>query len=285
MPTVLIRLEGPMQSWGTSTRGFSFAHRRTRGHPTKSGVIGLVANALGRDFTDPVDDLASLHFAVRVDRPGLMESDYRTTGGGTFPILPGEVLRDSSWRGRINHWTPQTARGFVPYPAPERVSRNDGGELVGVVGKVIITHDWYLADASFLAALSGPGEVIQRIADALEEPARILYLGRRAYLPCLPPLAGVEDSDDPVAVLDRAPRTVRSGDGPLPVWSDATDTGRDVELVQDSPVTFADGAVRQGRLEKRTWTPHSRDFVTGVDIPPPDEPDDFVYPYDYEDIA
>jgi len=45
MSVLLLRLAGPLQSWGDSSR---FATRGTRREPTKSGVIGMVAAALGR---------------------------------------------------------------------------------------------------------------------------------------------------------------------------------------------------------------------------------------------
>ena len=64
-----------MQSWGTQSR----YRRRDSGHePSKSGVIGLIAAALGRARTEPVDDLARLNFAVRVDAPGTLLRDYQT---------------------------------------------------------------------------------------------------------------------------------------------------------------------------------------------------------------
>ena len=44
MSTLLLRLAGPMQSWGTDSK---FDVRRTGREPSKSGVIGLVAAALG----------------------------------------------------------------------------------------------------------------------------------------------------------------------------------------------------------------------------------------------
>ena len=44
MSTLLLRLAGPMQSWGTDSK---FDERRTGREPSKSGVIGLVAAALG----------------------------------------------------------------------------------------------------------------------------------------------------------------------------------------------------------------------------------------------
>lgn len=44
MSTLLLRLAGPMQSWGTDSK---FDVRRTQREPSKSGVIGLIAAALG----------------------------------------------------------------------------------------------------------------------------------------------------------------------------------------------------------------------------------------------
>ena len=75
MPTLLLRLTGPMQSWGTTSR---FDERDSQLEPSKSGVIGLVCAALGRDRADPVDDLARLKMGVRVDREGLLMRDYQT---------------------------------------------------------------------------------------------------------------------------------------------------------------------------------------------------------------
>lgn len=75
MPSLLLKLSGPMQSWGTQSR----YRRRDSGHePSKSGVIGLIAAALGRARTEPIDDLARLKFAVRVDAPGTLLRDYQT---------------------------------------------------------------------------------------------------------------------------------------------------------------------------------------------------------------
>ena len=39
MSTLLLRLAGPLQSWGTDSK---FEVRRTENEPSKSGVIGLV---------------------------------------------------------------------------------------------------------------------------------------------------------------------------------------------------------------------------------------------------
>jgi CRISPR system Cascade subunit CasD len=78
MPTLLLRLVSPMQSWGTTSR---FDERDSQLEPSKSGVLGLVCAALGRDRADPVDDLGRLKMGVRVDREGLLMRDYQTATG------------------------------------------------------------------------------------------------------------------------------------------------------------------------------------------------------------
>ncbi|MEV6813100.1 type I-E CRISPR-associated protein Cas5/CasD, partial [Micromonospora sp. NPDC051296] len=81
-------LDAPMQSWGTRSRG---SIRDTAREPTKSGVVGLLAAALGisRDDTSPLIELSELRMGVRVDREAILERDYQvtqnvptTTGGG-----------------------------------------------------------------------------------------------------------------------------------------------------------------------------------------------------------
>lgn len=90
MPTLLIRLQGPLQSWGTRSR---FDHRDTWPYPTKSGVVGLLAAALGRDRREDVSDLAALRMGVRVDRKGCSRWTTRrlslfTGRRGTLPLAP-----------------------------------------------------------------------------------------------------------------------------------------------------------------------------------------------------
>ncbi|WP_047244618.1 type I-E CRISPR-associated protein Cas5/CasD [Chromobacterium subtsugae] len=78
MATLLLRLAGPMQSWGTTSR---FDERDSGLEPSKSGVLGLICAALGRDRSEPLDDLAALKMSVRVDREGLLMRDYQTATG------------------------------------------------------------------------------------------------------------------------------------------------------------------------------------------------------------
>ena len=66
MATLLLRLQGPMQAWGVQSR---FGVRDTGREPSKSGLIGLLCAALGREREAPLDDLASLNMGVRIDKP------------------------------------------------------------------------------------------------------------------------------------------------------------------------------------------------------------------------
>jgi CRISPR system Cascade subunit CasD len=75
MSVLLLRLSGPMQSWGVESR---FAVRDTGREPSKSGVTGLLCAALGRCRREPVEDLASLRMGVRVDAEGILGRDYHT---------------------------------------------------------------------------------------------------------------------------------------------------------------------------------------------------------------
>jgi CRISPR system Cascade subunit CasD len=75
MNTLLLRLAGPMQSWGVQSR---FTVRDTGLEPSKSGVVGLLCAALGRPRPEPVVDLAILTMGVRVDQEGVMARDFHT---------------------------------------------------------------------------------------------------------------------------------------------------------------------------------------------------------------
>ena len=78
MATLLLRLAGPMQSWGTQSR---FTVRDTGMEPSRSGITGLLCAALGRPRDADLSDLARLRMGVRVDREGAVRRVYQTAGG------------------------------------------------------------------------------------------------------------------------------------------------------------------------------------------------------------
>ena len=75
MSCLLMQFVAPMQSWGSRSR---FQERDTEREPTKSGVLGLVCAAIGRDRKESIDDLILLKMGVRVDREGSIKADFHT---------------------------------------------------------------------------------------------------------------------------------------------------------------------------------------------------------------
>lgn len=147
--TVFLRLEGPLQSWGDTSK---FVIRRSMDAPTKSGVLGLICCAMGlsrQAARDKLPDLNALTMGVRVDRPGVRWWDYQTVGAGVGMT---------------------TAAGSIK---------------MGAEG-TLITRREYLADASFLVALQGDASLIERVAEALWSPKWAIYLGRKSCPPSIP---------------------------------------------------------------------------------------------------
>jgi CRISPR system Cascade subunit CasD len=98
MSVLLLRLAGPLQSWGDSSR---FARRSTRSEPTKSGVVGLIAAAKGIRRCDDLEDLLDLRLGVRIDQPGRLLRDFHTAHhqvtGAAFPLSQRYYLSDAAF--------------------------------------------------------------------------------------------------------------------------------------------------------------------------------------------
>ncbi len=213
----LLRLGGPLQSWGAHS---AFAERDTQPFPTRSGLLGLFSCALGRDRAASPQDLAPLSITVRIDRPGQQMVDFHTVGGG----LP--------------------TKATVPTPA---------GKHRGAGSGTIVSRRGYLADAVFTIAIQGPDPLVALVAGALAEPVWAPYLGRRA---CPPDgvLLLAADVADPVGRLRTQvplarPRPPR-GQAVVGVrfvyeaTSGLPETGQATTELWDLPVSFA-------RLDRR----------------------------------
>lgn len=163
MPTLLLRLVGPMQSWGTTSR---FDQRDTGKEPSKSGVIGLLAAALGidRENWDDLEPLTHLSMGVRHDRPGVPKRDYQTAGCAATDTI---IKADGS-------------------------QAKDGG---------VVSDRFYLADAAFLVGLEGQDRsCLERAHAALRNPVWSLALGRKSYVPSEP--VWIENAVVNVPLLD-----------------------------------------------------------------------------------
>lgn len=149
MPTLLLRLAGPMQSWGTTSR---FDQRDTGKEPSKSGVIGLLAAAMGidRENWSELKLLTRLSMGVRHDRPGVPKYDYQTAGCAAADTI---------------------------------IKAN--GELSTAGG--VVSRRFYLADAAFLVGFEGDdSSLMLRLHAALGNPSWPLALGRKSYVPSEP---------------------------------------------------------------------------------------------------
>jgi len=154
MPSYLIlRLDGPMQAWGTHT--FE-DYRPSNLFPTRSGVLGLLGACLGLDRADiqGLEALAeSVEFTVRLDtsapRPGI---DNFASKRGTKLSDYHTVLDARKVDGSTNRYPIQSQRE-------------------------------YLYDAAFTVAIgSRPGARfgLDRIAESLRRPRFTPVLGRRS---------------------------------------------------------------------------------------------------------
>lgn len=169
---LLLRLEGPLQSWGTRAR---WDVRDTALEPTKSGVIGLIGCALGLRRGDPELERLdrSLRFAVRVDRAGIVATDYHTVSG---------YHRTAAGDYRVGGAAGQTVKNLAKAMEYEE--------------STIVSPRDYLHDASFLVALESDDELLLRQVageaphphwrGSLRQPAWPLYLGRKSCVPTRP---------------------------------------------------------------------------------------------------
>ncbi len=151
MPTLLLRLAAPLQSWGMSSK---FETRTTEKMPTKSGVVGLLAAALGlsRNSDKELSRLSELKFGVRADRGGDDVTDFHTAHSYKNPYSAEPEVKDS-----------------------------------------YITYRHYLADAVFLAGFEGSEELLKELEAALLNPKFPLFLGRRSCPPTLPIVLGIRE--------------------------------------------------------------------------------------------
>ena len=166
--TLFLRLEGPLQSWGERGR---WSIRDSAPEPTKSGVIGLIACALGYNEDNQIRGLSEqTRMGVRVDSAGIRLTDYHTIGGG----YAEPALLTAEGKPKKSSGQPHT-----------EISQRD-----------------YLCHASFLVALQADEpELIAQIAYYIQNPVWTIYLGRKSCPPSRPVFDGVGYHPDLQAAL------------------------------------------------------------------------------------
>ena len=175
-----------------------------RPFPAVSMITGLFANALGwrrveRERHQTLQD--RIVFAARIDREpagGVRMTDYQTVKMGDTVDL---FVRSGHW---VVGWT-------------TRGQPDERAGALGAAGSGPFTHQrWrdYYADMRVTVALRlEPAEdapTLDELGDALQEPARPLFIGRKPCLPSGPLFGGFVEGDTALAaLLEVAP----AGDG------------------------------------------------------------------------
>lgn len=217
---LILHLSAPLQAWGAPAQT---TLRPTYKQPTRSGFTGLLACCLGRERDHPNSDLAQLRYTIRIDRPGTTIADFHTAGA------------------RRN--------------APFGITTADGTHR----DDPVISTRYYLADAAFTLAVTGPTPVLDIAEHALRNPVWAPYLGRRSCPP-----------DTPI-LLTRSAHAVDDLDH-IPLHRPSTITGP-VTFTYDTPPTPDTPAATQlndnpAPGHPQTWTTR-RIWETQRTIPAP----------------
>lgn len=159
MATLLLRLAAPLQSWGIDSK---FETRKTNREPTKSGVVGLLAAALGigREEPEKLVPLNQLRFGVRVDQEGEFLVDYHA------------------------------ARKEEKARKAERV-------VSYITYRHYLTDAIFLAGLE-----SQDDALLRELDQALHHPAFPLFLGRRGCPPTMPLCLGIRQKDLKTALAE-----------------------------------------------------------------------------------
>ena len=227
-------LDGPLQSWGHASR---FERRTTALHPTRSGVLGLLAAAMGID-------------KYRADEPARI-ARFRPLRVSTL-ALPRRDPRGKEW----------PIRRLEDYHTVTGIRRASGK----VDDEATVqTYRHYLMDARFGVLLEGPRELLEEMAVALRDPRWGVWLGRKSCLPATPVLAA-----PPGAREEVWPELLRkagySGNEALEQFDHVLETGAEAagsDMIDDTPLGYGQPigerhAPRWIRRNPRSTTPAAR---------------------------
>ena len=192
MRHLILNLEAPLMAFGGETID---NYGVIRPFPAVSMLTGLFANALGwrrvdREAHQWLQD--RIVFAARIDREpagDVRMTDYQTVKMGDTVDL---FVRSGHW---VVGWT-------------TRGRPDERAGALGAAGSGPFTHQrWrdYYADMRVTVALrleSGEdAPTLDELGDALQEPKRPLFIGRKPCLPSVPLFGGFAEGDTALAAL------------------------------------------------------------------------------------
>lgn len=168
---LVLRLEGPLQAWGTSSQ---YNRRMTDALPSRSAVSGIICAALGM-------------------KRGSAEEEAFLHGMTSVHMFAVAVPRH---RGdKVLH-----VRRLEDFHTVQNTARANGGALKDCH----ITRRQYLLDASFKVFLSGDRALLETMGAALQNPVWGIWLGRKSCIPSAPVFAGIFP-DEQIAVTKCIP--------------------------------------------------------------------------------
>lgn len=175
-PTLALLLDSPLQSWGGSSR---FQRRGAGSHPTKSGIVAILACARGIDKNAPDEErqLAPLAaFLLTTARLPRIQRDWKNQ-----PRLAkdGGILIHSTTRMTDYH---TIGGGYDEKREKLNIPRKASG---GTFGTVQTWRD-YLQDTRFAVFLQGDPVELESCIQELANPKWGLWLGRKCCPPSVP---------------------------------------------------------------------------------------------------
>lgn len=214
-------LDAPLQSWGFASR---FQRRTTGMQPTKSGIVGLLAAALGVDKHSPeeVETIAALAklrmTAITIPKTNTARF-VRTTA-----TLEMRRLED--------YHTVQGTRHANDKPSAKPDLRD-----------TVVTYRQFLLDSRFGIILSASSawnlpdrRGLTEVAAALRDPVWGIWFGRKCCIPAEPVYRGGPFSDEAEAwhaLVGNAPRKE------FHRVEEARDFAVGTDTLNDQPVTFS----------------------------------------------
>lgn len=177
MNYLIFQLQAPLSAWGETAVG---EYRPSANYPSESALIGLLGAALGIDRSDEEQHHIlrdELFFAIGVQSAGRLLRDYQTAQ------VPGRV----SLKNRPHH----TRRDELDMPKED-------------LNTILSTRD-YRQDAACLVAVQAKSDASLSLADlaqAIQQPKFVLYIGRKACPPSLPLWPQVIEADNVLQAME-----------------------------------------------------------------------------------
>lgn len=240
MKIIILRFDAPLMSFGGVTVD---NHGIIQPYPSLSMICGMVANALGyhhRDFDKTQRLQERIRYASRCDRRGMRIQDYQTAD-----LTQDFMVANTTW--------------------------TTNGVLEGRSGTTHIRYRDYWSDAVHTIALTlTPAQespTIEQVAQAIKEPERPLFIGRKPCLPAAPIFVDQLQAEDLLQALEQTPLHPRADkEKSFPAWWPATPGKADPnEPIQYMPVTDARDWKNQIHVGER-WIAHGK-----IQIQPPEK--------------